>query len=224
MYARVSTTDKDQNPENQLFPLRTYATKYYPELTQIEYIDYESGKDIEVTKRKKFLQMFEDLKSHKLSGILVLRPDRFSRSIRDGANYIYDVQKYGFMDIINRNLHIDKNTRKTDLTILGLEQAANQLESALTSDRVKDLIARKRAEAEAKGVAFEWGKKKTKYKGKPLAPIDLAKVLQMYSVGSTVRSIALELGVGRGRIWDIIKNRDKIVVPAIKRHDGLEEE
>ena len=43
LYARVSTRDKDQNPENQLMKLREFCKNKGWEYK--EYVDYASGKD-----------------------------------------------------------------------------------------------------------------------------------------------------------------------------------
>ena len=44
LYARVSTKDKDQNPETQLLQLRDWANRQDLETT--EYVDQASGEEI----------------------------------------------------------------------------------------------------------------------------------------------------------------------------------
>jgi DNA invertase Pin-like site-specific DNA recombinase len=58
IYARVSTDDKGQDPENQLRQLRDWCGHAGHELVH-EYIDRESGRK-GVKERKQFARLFED--------------------------------------------------------------------------------------------------------------------------------------------------------------------
>jgi len=219
LYARVSTEDKDQNPENQLVILRKYATSKAWEWK--EYIDFESGKAIEITKRQQFIRMFLALRNNELDGILVLRPDRFSREPRDALNYIHDVIKLDkFLYIVDRDKLVNRKIKKVELAMLGFEQQANYLESALLSDRIKDAYNRKKDEAESNHVRIRWGKKpmmarrlvtetsndgSTKEKWVYDVPIDKTKVLELRTNGMTIRDIAEQLGCSTKPIMNIIK-------------------
>ena len=59
IYARVSTDDKGQIPENQLRELRALCASAGHEVTR-EYIDHESGRK-GADKRKQFAALFDDL-------------------------------------------------------------------------------------------------------------------------------------------------------------------
>jgi len=63
IYARVSTDDKGQDPENQLRQLRQWCANAGHELAH-EYVDRESGRK-GVNGRKQFATLFED--AHKPS-------------------------------------------------------------------------------------------------------------------------------------------------------------
>ena len=56
IYARVSTEDKGQDPENQLVHLRAWCVSAGHTIVR-EYVDQESGRS---AKRKPFAQLFED--------------------------------------------------------------------------------------------------------------------------------------------------------------------
>jgi DNA invertase Pin-like site-specific DNA recombinase len=58
IYARVSTDDKGQDPENQLGELRAWVTNSGHKISH-EYVDYESGRK-GTEKRKQFAALFDD--------------------------------------------------------------------------------------------------------------------------------------------------------------------
>jgi len=77
IYARVSTDDKGQDPENQLRQLRDWCANAGHEIVH-EYIDKESGR--KGTKgRKQFTALFEGAHKRKFDSILFWSLDRFSR-------------------------------------------------------------------------------------------------------------------------------------------------
>jgi DNA invertase Pin-like site-specific DNA recombinase len=58
IYARVSTDDKGQDPENQLGELRTWCVNSGYTITD-EYVEHESGRR-GADKRKQFATLFDD--------------------------------------------------------------------------------------------------------------------------------------------------------------------
>jgi len=77
IYARVSTDDKGQDPENQLRELRDWVNNSGHIISQ-EYVDYDSGwKGAE--KRKQFAALFEDAAKRKFDCVLFWALDRLSR-------------------------------------------------------------------------------------------------------------------------------------------------
>ena len=58
IYARVSTDDKGQDPENQLRELRDWVINSGHVISR-EYVDYESGRK-GAEKRKQFAELFSD--------------------------------------------------------------------------------------------------------------------------------------------------------------------
>jgi len=77
IYARVSTDDKGQDPENQLRQLRDWCGHAGHELVH-EYIDRESGRK-GVKERKQFARLFEDAHQRRFDCVLFWALDRFSR-------------------------------------------------------------------------------------------------------------------------------------------------
>src|SRR6516165_988865 len=77
IYARVSTDDRGQDPENQLRQLRQWCAIAGHEIAH-EYIDRESGR--KGTKgRKQFAALFEDAHKRMFDSVLFWSLDRFSR-------------------------------------------------------------------------------------------------------------------------------------------------
>ena len=74
LYARVSTRDKDQNPQNQLVLLRR-EVEHAGDTVIKEYIDEESGGK---TSRKQFQQSMHDAEKRKFDLVQVFALDRFS--------------------------------------------------------------------------------------------------------------------------------------------------
>jgi hypothetical protein len=77
IYARVSTDDKGQDPENQLLELRGWCVNSGHTITQ-EYVEHESGRQ-GADKRKQFAALFDDAAKRKFDCVVFWALDRFSR-------------------------------------------------------------------------------------------------------------------------------------------------
>ena len=77
IYARVSTDDKGQDPENQLRQLREWCANAGHKLVQ-EFVDHESGRK-GVNGRKQFAALFEDAHKRRFDCVLFWALDRFTR-------------------------------------------------------------------------------------------------------------------------------------------------
>ena len=77
IYARVSTLDKGQDPENQLRELRAWCANSGHTITR-EYVERESGRK-GADKRKQFAVLFEDAAKRKFDCVLFWALDQFSR-------------------------------------------------------------------------------------------------------------------------------------------------
>ena len=81
-YARVSTSDKDQNPETQLMPLREYIQSQGWQIHR-EYVDHAPATDL--AHRTAWRQLLEDASKKRFDLLLVWRMDRAFRSVLDAA-------------------------------------------------------------------------------------------------------------------------------------------
>ena len=82
LYGRVSTSDKDQNPETQLMPLREFVKAQHWEVFR-EYTDQVPATDI--AHRTGWRDLIVDASKRKFDLLLVWRMDRAFRSVLDAA-------------------------------------------------------------------------------------------------------------------------------------------
>ena len=79
LYARVSPSDKDQNPETQLIPLRDFCITQGWELFR-EYVDRAPANDL--AHRIQWRQLLDDAAKRRFSVVLVFKLDRAFRSVK----------------------------------------------------------------------------------------------------------------------------------------------
>jgi len=82
IYARISTSDRDQNPETQLMPLREFVRAQDWEIYR-EYVDQAPATDS--VHRSQWRELLEDASRRKFDLVLVWRMDRAFRSVLDAA-------------------------------------------------------------------------------------------------------------------------------------------
>ena len=92
IYARVSTTDKDQDPVTQLLPMREFANTQEWE-TFKEFIDYAPATDI--THRTSWKELLQLASQRRFDIILVWRMDRAFRSVLDAATTLERLRTWG---------------------------------------------------------------------------------------------------------------------------------
>lgn len=148
LYARVSTSDKDQNPETQLLPLKKYVKQRGWDIFDI-YVDEESGRTEKKTRREAFRRMMDDASKRQFDILLVFRYSRFARSTKDLVDALRDFETLG-IDFVSYSENIDTTTShgKFFFTIIA---AFAQLESDTISDNVKAGLNRVRLQGQRLG-------------------------------------------------------------------------
>jgi len=133
LYARVSTTDKDQNPELQLDGLRKYCKEMGWELYQ-EYIDEASAVDL--VRRKAWTQLMKHASLRKFDVLLVWKIDRAFRSVIHAANTLSILRSYrvGFRSFMEPTL--DTTTPHGEF-IFNILAAVAELERETIRQRVQ---------------------------------------------------------------------------------------
>ena len=79
IYARVSTSDKDQDPETQLMPMRDFIEAQNWETYRM-YVDMSPANDL--AHRTAWRQLLDDAAKRKFSVVLVFKLDRAFRSVK----------------------------------------------------------------------------------------------------------------------------------------------
>ena len=74
VYARVSTNDRDQNPETQLVALRDFARAQGWTITR-EYVDHAPANDLRG--RVQWRRLVDDAARRRFDTVLVFKLDRF---------------------------------------------------------------------------------------------------------------------------------------------------
>ena len=140
LYARVSTDDQGQNPENQLRRLREIAKARGWEVHD-EYIDFRSGKD---ANRPEFQRLLADAKGHKFDIIMITKLDRMMRSTSNLLNVLKHLEKWKVaLECLDQPIDTRSAAGQFMVTMLG---AVAEFERELGRDRIKDGMARAKAE------------------------------------------------------------------------------
>jgi putative DNA-invertase from lambdoid prophage Rac len=92
LYARVSTSDKDQNLETQLVPLSEFV-QAQGWVTFQEYVDCAPATDL--LHRVQWRQLLDDASKHRFDLLLVWRMDRAFRSVLDAATTLERLRSWG---------------------------------------------------------------------------------------------------------------------------------
>jgi DNA invertase Pin-like site-specific DNA recombinase len=146
IYARVSTDDRGQDPENQLRELRDWVTNSGHENSQ-EYVDYDSGRK-GAEKRKQFAALFEDAAKRKFDCVLFWALDRFSREgMAQTIIHLQRLSSYGvaFHSYIEPHLATDNELVRNIL--LALLSSLAKVEAQKISERTRAGMSRERVRA-----------------------------------------------------------------------------
>lgn len=92
LYARVSTADKEQDPETQLIHLRDYCIAQGWEV-HYEYVDTASALD--VAHRTAWRKMLDDDAKRRFRTVLVFKLDRAFRSVKHMHDTLYTWETLG---------------------------------------------------------------------------------------------------------------------------------
>jgi DNA invertase Pin-like site-specific DNA recombinase len=183
IYARVSTDDKGQDPENQLRELRASATNSGHSISR-EYIEHESGRK-GTDKRKQFAALFDDAAQRKFDCVLFWALDRFSREgMAQTIIHLQRLSSYGVAFHSYTEPHLATDNELVRNILLALLSSLAKVEAQKISDRTKAGMAR----AAAKGVRI----------GRPKLGAELRqKIAQRAAKGETPYGIAKALGIDR---------------------------
>ena len=145
-YTRVSTSDKNQDPENQLRELRAYCKARGFEILK-EYVDV--GQSGAKDSRPKLNELLNDARKRKIDAILVWRMDRFSRDLKF---LITTIDSLNQIDIgfISYHENIDLTTAAGRLQ-MQVFSAFAEYEKNVIKERVLSGLAKARSEGRVGG-------------------------------------------------------------------------
>lgn len=148
IYARVSTTDKDQlNSLVAQISALTRLTSHYSNWKLVDiYIDITSGKT--KSSRKEFLRMLEDIKKEDVNIIVTKSVSRFGRDTVDVLEAL-KVIKQASARIIFEQENLDSQEDDTDIIISIMESLA-QSENEQRSENIKWGLKQRAAQGTSK--------------------------------------------------------------------------
>jgi DNA invertase Pin-like site-specific DNA recombinase len=181
IYARVSTDDRGQDPENQLRQLRQWCATAGHEVAH-EYIDHESGR--KGTKdRKQFAALFEDAHKRKFDCVLFWALDRFTREgMVPTIEHLQRLARCGVGFHSYTEPHLATDNELVRNILLALLASLAKVESVKISERTRAGMARARAQG--------------KRIGRPtLDPTMQRKIAKRLGEGLSAYAVAKQLGI-----------------------------
>lgn len=196
LYARVSTSDKEQDPETQLFALRDYCKAMGYEIVE-EYVDRASANDL--YRRTRWRDLLDDAAKRKFKAVLVFKLDRAFRSVKDMHDTLaaWDLAGVSFL---SQREGFDTTTPIGRL-LMNLLAAIAEFELELIRERVKAGMDRARRQGkrigrprvtERRGFEKRFG----------------AVLVRINSGELSKRKAARELGIGQATLKRLIDERN----------------
>ena len=193
IYARVSTSNHGQDPNVQTRELREYCERRGLEIVG-EYVD--SGISGAKERRPQLDRLMSDCRRRRLDAVFVYRYDRFARSLRHLVNALEEFRALG-IDFISLHEGVDTSTPNGRL-VFGIFASIAEFERELIRDRVKSGIAA--------------AKSKGKKLGRPRVVVDASQIARLRASGASWPSIARQLGVSVGTVYQTARSLSKIPV------------
>jgi DNA invertase Pin-like site-specific DNA recombinase len=183
IYARVSTDDSGQDPENQLGELRAWCAAAGHAVSR-EYIDFESGRK-GADKRKQFATLFDDAAKRKFDCVLFWALDRFSREgMVQTIIHLQRLSSYGVAFHSYTEAHLATDNELVRNVLLALLSSLAKVEAQKISERTKAGMSR----AKAKGIKI----------GRPKIAAELRhEITRRAATGETAYAIAKALHIDR---------------------------
>jgi DNA invertase Pin-like site-specific DNA recombinase len=192
IYARVSTLDKGQDPENQLTVLREHAERRGFKVVG-EFVDRASGTSED---RAEYRKLLGAARKRQIDAVLVWRYDRFARSLSALVNALAEFNSLG-VDFLSYQEQIDTTTPQGKL-FFGIVSSMAEFESSLISERVRLGMARARAQ----------GKRISR---PPIAGTKRREIVRLHKTGKSLRQIEAEIGVSRATAAKYVNAHKKAV-------------
>ena len=195
LYARVSTSDKGQDPEMQLRELREYCQRRDFTIAG-EYVDVgvSGSKD----SRPELNKLMLDAAKRKFDAVVVWRFDRFARSVSHLLRALETFRSVG-IEFVSYSEAIDTSTPvgKMTFTVLG---AVAELERSLIIERVRAGVRNARA--------------KGKRLGRPRVAVDRGRITRLRASGASWSEVCDATGLSAGTARRCLAKIPSATVPA----------
>lgn len=181
IYARVSTNDKGQSPENQLMQLRAWCERMGHAVVR-EYVEHESGGK-GADQRPQYAQLFADAARRDFDMVLVWALDRFSRN--GMAATILDLRRlnsYGVAFHSFSESHLSTDNELVRDILFALLSSLAKLERTKISERTKAGLERARAKGKRLGRP-------------PFSTADSKKLMAALDCGQSWRAVSAATGI-----------------------------
>ena len=194
LYARVSTTDREQEPETQLLPLREFCQAQGWSVAD-EYVDHASATDLRG--RVAWRRLLDDAAKRRVDIIVVWKMDRAFRSTREALNTVEDLRRWGVGLRSYTEPWLDTTSAAGEF-IFTIFAGLAQFERSLIIERVKAGMARARAQGKTMGrptvINGEWSTIEPLLVDGQISQVEAARRL-----GCSRASVQRRLGARKGR-------------------------
>lgn len=179
--------ERSQNPDTQVRPLR--SSEHSRKANQIfEYLDRESSGKL----RPRLEALKADARRHKFDMVVVLRFDRFARSVKELILVAEEFKRLG-IQFVSLTEGIDTSTPIGEF-FFHIIAAFAQFERAIIKERTR--LGHERARAEGKRI------------GRPSVLVDKQRLLERLQSGASISQVAREHGISRPTVRQIAKSLD----------------
>lgn len=187
IYARVSTSNKGQDLNTQLLPLKKYCKDKKRDIVQV-YTDIMSWTK---ESRPSLNSLLDDAKEQKFDTVLVFRFDRISRSTKQLIDLLEKFRKLN-ISFISLNENIDTTT-PTVAMMFTIIAAFAKFERDIISERVKFWIQKARS---------NW-----KQIGRKKIDVNDNMVILHHNEGLSIRNIAQMMNISKSKVHRILSQK-----------------
>lgn len=198
IYARISTSDKDQDLNTQFLPLREFIKAQAWELHR-EYQDQVSATDL--AHRTGWMRLLEDASKRRFDLLLVWRMDRAFRSVLDAATTLERLRAWGVGLRSYSEPWLD-TTSPFGEALYYITVAYAQLERGILRERVRAGMDRARKQGHRIG--------RPRVNDRPGFNRHFGAILERLAQGQVSRRrAARELGIGYATLKRLLDAREK---------------
>jgi DNA invertase Pin-like site-specific DNA recombinase len=191
LYARVSTTDKGQDTENQLLQLRRFCETQGWVIAG-EYVDRKTGR---TSDREAFQRLFQHAYQKKFDLCFFWALDRFSREgATDTLQHLRKLSNYGVQWKSFKEQFIDSAGMFGEVIISLLAVLAKQ-ESVRRSERASAAYAKLKQQG------------RTDHLGRKRLVVDRDKIRSLADGGMSTRKIAAKLSISHTSVHRIVQGQ-----------------